>query len=121
MGVGSNWPGVQLSPTCRQCFALELTAEVASSRRNSARSALSAASTAHHLLADDPILLACQFCDRLRDRINDFIGLRVGSLNDPHDARLRPLTVTPLSPPPHQGQTRRIRHFPPGNLLCSAG
>ena len=29
-----------------------------------------------HLLADDPILLARQFCDRLRDRINDFICFR---------------------------------------------
>ena len=28
----------------------------------------------NHLLADDPILLARQFCDCLRDRINDFIG-----------------------------------------------
>ena len=26
-----------------------------------------------HLLADDAILLACQFCDCLRDRVNDFI------------------------------------------------
>ena len=26
-----------------------------------------------HLLADDPILLACQFCDCLRDRVDDFI------------------------------------------------
>jgi hypothetical protein len=26
------------------------------------------------LLADEPILLACQFCDCLCDRINDFIG-----------------------------------------------
>ena len=26
-----------------------------------------------HLLADDPLLLACQFCDRLRDRIDDFV------------------------------------------------
>ena len=29
-----------------------------------------------HLLADDRILLARQFCDRLRDRINDFICFR---------------------------------------------
>ena len=28
----------------------------------------------NHLLADDAILLARQFCDRLRDRINDVIG-----------------------------------------------
>jgi hypothetical protein len=27
----------------------------------------------NHLLADDPILLAREFCDRLRDRIYDFI------------------------------------------------
>jgi hypothetical protein len=26
-----------------------------------------------HLLADEPILLARQFCDRLRDRVDDFI------------------------------------------------
>jgi len=26
-----------------------------------------------HLLADDPILLACQFCDGLCDRVDDFI------------------------------------------------
>ena len=26
-----------------------------------------------HLLADDAILLARQFCDRLRDRVDDFI------------------------------------------------
>ena len=30
-----------------------------------------------HMLANDPILLARQFCDRLRDRINDSIGFRV--------------------------------------------
>jgi len=29
-----------------------------------------------HLLTDDPILLARQFCDCLRDRINDFICFR---------------------------------------------
>jgi hypothetical protein len=28
------------------------------------------------LLANDAILLACQFCDRLLDRINDFICFR---------------------------------------------
>jgi hypothetical protein len=26
-----------------------------------------------HLLADDPILLACHFCDGLCDRVDDFI------------------------------------------------
>jgi hypothetical protein len=26
-----------------------------------------------HLLADDAILLACHSCDRLRDRVDDFI------------------------------------------------
>jgi hypothetical protein len=26
------------------------------------------------LLADDPVLLTREFCDRLCDRINDFIG-----------------------------------------------
>ena len=26
-----------------------------------------------HLLADEAILLACQFCDCLRDRVDDFI------------------------------------------------
>ena len=30
----------------------------------------------NHLLTDDPILLARQFCDCLRDRINDFICFR---------------------------------------------
>ena len=30
----------------------------------------------NHLLADDAILLARQFCDCLRDRINDFICFR---------------------------------------------
>jgi len=31
-------------------------------------------------------------------------------------------TVTPLSPPPHQVQTRRIRHHPPANSdSCSTG
>ena len=29
-----------------------------------------------HLLTDEPILLARQFCDCLRDRINDFICFR---------------------------------------------
>ena len=29
-----------------------------------------------HLLADDAILLARQFCDCLRDRVNDFICFR---------------------------------------------
>ena len=30
----------------------------------------------NQLLSNDPILLARQFCDRLRDRINDFICFR---------------------------------------------
>jgi hypothetical protein len=29
-----------------------------------------------HLLADEAILLARQFSDRLRDRVNDFVGFR---------------------------------------------
>jgi hypothetical protein len=28
----------------------------------------------NHLLADDAILLARQFCDRLRDRVDHFVG-----------------------------------------------
>ena len=36
VGVGSNWTRAQVDPNRRQCFALEPTAEVASSRRNSA-------------------------------------------------------------------------------------
>jgi hypothetical protein len=28
----------------------------------------------NHMLADDPILLACWFCDFLCDRVDDFIG-----------------------------------------------
>jgi hypothetical protein len=40
-----------------------MTAEVASSRRNSAL----AHQLLNHLLVDDAILLARQFCDRLRD------------------------------------------------------
>jgi hypothetical protein len=32
MGVGSNWPRAPVDPNRRQCIALELTAEVASSR-----------------------------------------------------------------------------------------
>jgi hypothetical protein len=30
----------------------------------------------NHLLTDDAILLARQFCDRLRDRVDDFICFR---------------------------------------------
>ena len=31
-------------------------------------------------------------------------------------------TVTPLSPPPHQGANRRTRHHPPANSnSCSTG
>ena len=30
----------------------------------------------NHLLTDDPILLARQFCDCLRDRVDDFICFR---------------------------------------------
>ena len=87
-----------------------------------------------HLLSDDAILLARQFCDCLRDSVDDFIcfspadetvarstwrtrcsgdpvsaclpptplhrciGLRVRSLNDPHDARLRPFNRHTLEP-----------------------
>ena len=29
----------------------------------------------NHLPADDAILLACQFCDCLRDRVDHFLGL----------------------------------------------
>ena len=29
----------------------------------------------NHFLADDPLLLACQFCDCLRDRIDHFVRL----------------------------------------------
>ena len=36
-----------------------------------------------HLLADDAILLARQFCDRLRDRINYFISSVVSALSEP--------------------------------------
>ena len=36
LGVGSNWSRAPVDPNRRQCIALELTAEVASSRRNSA-------------------------------------------------------------------------------------
>ena len=40
------------------------------------RSALSVASTSQPLLPDDAALLVRQFCDCLRDRINDFICFR---------------------------------------------
>jgi hypothetical protein len=35
VGRGSNWSRVPVDPSRRQCFTLELTTEVASSRRNS--------------------------------------------------------------------------------------
>jgi hypothetical protein len=38
------------------------------------RSALLSHQMLNHLLPDDAILLARQFCDCLRDRINDVIG-----------------------------------------------
>ena len=36
VGVGSNWTHAQVDPNRPQCFVLEPTAEVTSSRRNSA-------------------------------------------------------------------------------------
>jgi hypothetical protein len=50
------------------------------------------------------------------------IGLRVRSLNDPRDARLRPFNRHTLEPAAASGANRRIRHHPPANSdSCSNG
>ena len=57
MGVGSNCPRAPVDPNAPQCFALEPTAEVASSRRNSAVH-YSTHQVFDQLLADQAILMA---------------------------------------------------------------
>ena len=87
------WGRVELlsCSTRGQCFACEPTAEVASSRRNSAVH-YSTHQVFDQLLADQAILMAAP---ALLDGCN---GLRVRSLNDPHDARLRPFNRHTLEP-----------------------
>ena len=71
--------GVELDPVLqsterRQCFALRADC---GGRLFTAKLAVVVHYLPHqlldHLLADDAILLARQFCDCLRDRVNDFI------------------------------------------------
>jgi hypothetical protein len=73
MGVGSNWSraGVHSKPS-----VLRVRADCRG-RLFSAKLAVIVHYLPHqllnHLLADDAILLARQFCDCLRDRVDDFI------------------------------------------------
>ena len=77
MGVGSNWR------LCSSRFeppsVLHLRADCGG-RLFTAKLAVVVHYLSHqlldHLLTDDAILLARQFCDCLRDRINDFICFR---------------------------------------------
>ena len=75
-GVGSNWPGVQSSPTAvsasvrADCGGRLFTAKLSVVVRYLPHQMF------NHLLPDDAILLARQFCDCLRDRVNDFICFR---------------------------------------------
>jgi hypothetical protein len=74
MGVGSNWScaQVELEPPS----VLRVRADCGG-RLFAAKLAIVVHNLAHqlldHLLPDDAVLLARQFCDYLRDRINDFI------------------------------------------------
>ena len=76
MGVGSN--RTVLQPT-RLPSVLRVRADCGG-RLFTAKVAVVVHYLSHqlldHLLTDDPILLARQFCDCLRDRINDFICFR---------------------------------------------
>ena len=84
----------------------------------------------NHVLSNDPILV-------LHRRMNPRLSKHEGRVElDPalHSEIVsasrssRPMlasdrsTVTPLSPPPHQGANRRTRHQPPANSnSCSTG
>ena len=75
-GVGSNWPGVQSSPTAvsasvrADCGGRLFTAKLSVVVRYLPHQMF------NHLLPDDAILLARQFRDCLRDRVDDFICFR---------------------------------------------
>ena len=74
MGVGSNWP--QCSSRPEPPSVLRVRADCGG-RLFTAKLGVVVHYLPHqlldHLLADDAILLARQFCDCLRDRVDDFI------------------------------------------------
>ena len=78
MGAGSNRRGVQSS--IRTAPSVLRIKTDCGGRLFTAKLAVVVHYLSHqlldHLLTDDPILLARQFCDCLRDRINDFICFR---------------------------------------------
>ena len=77
MGVGSNW--TPCSTRSEPSSVLRARADCGG-RLFAAKLAVVVLYLSHqlldHLLTDEPILLARQFCDCLRDRINDFICFR---------------------------------------------
>ena len=74
MGVGSNWPWC--SSRSEPPSVLRVRADCGG-HLFTAKLGIVVHDLAHqlldHLLADEAILLARQFCDRLRDRIDHFI------------------------------------------------
>ena len=77
MGVGSSWSRRSSRPeppsvlrVRADCGGRFFTAKLAVVVHYLAHQLL------NHLLSDDPILLARQFCDCLRDRVDDFICFR---------------------------------------------
>ena len=73
VGVGSNWTPCETPSVLRvraDCGGRSFTAKLGVVVQNLAHQLL------NHLLPDDAILLARQFCDCLRNRINDFICFR---------------------------------------------
>ncbi len=74
MGWGSNWTPCSVEPEPPSVFRARADCE---GRLFTAKLHVVVHDLTHQLLdpllADDAILLACQFCDRLRNRINDFI------------------------------------------------
>jgi hypothetical protein len=75
MGVGSNWSPCSTRP--EPPSVLRVGADCGG-RLFTAKLSVIVHYLPHqlldHLLADDAILLARRFCDRLRDRVDDFIG-----------------------------------------------
>ena len=74
MGVGSNWTPCSGRPEAPSVLRIRAGC---GGRLFPAKLGVVVHNLAHQLLnqllADDPILLARQFCDRLRDCVDDFI------------------------------------------------
>ena len=84
MGVGSNWSFAQVDSEPPSVLRVRadrgghlFTAKLAGVVHDFTHQMFD------HLLTDDAILLACQFCDRLRDRVDQFICFAGIDLSEP--------------------------------------